>query len=103
LLSQRKEKPKFENPSIISPTSVVAECLFSESKYIFDDRRLGTTPEHVEEIMFLRCNHSLWDLHFFATHVLNSVDEEDPDEGIIQAEVVEDGAEGNAIVLDGNR
>jgi hypothetical protein len=33
---------------------VEVESLFSTSKYIFDDRRLGTTPEHVEQQMFLK-------------------------------------------------
>ena len=36
------------------------ESLFSTSKYIFDDRRLGTTPENVEQQMFLKENHFLW-------------------------------------------
>lgn len=81
--SRKKETPRYHNPSSISPTSVVVECLFSESKYVFDDRRLATTPEHIEELMFLRCNHSLWDLQFVTLNVINPNDD-DPDEGIIE-------------------
>ena len=45
---------KYINPKIISPTSVEVESLFSTSKYVFDDRRLGTTPEHVKQQMLLK-------------------------------------------------
>jgi hypothetical protein len=55
----------------IPPTSVKTESLFSESGYIFDDRRLGTTPEHIEQIMFLKVNRHLWDLEFVARNVVN--------------------------------
>ena len=62
LQTQKRSVRKFIDPAIVSPTSVVVESLFSESKYIWNDRRLGTTPEHIEEQMFLKCNHFLWDL-----------------------------------------
>lgn len=48
-----------------------AESLFSESGYIFDDRRLGTSPDHIEQLMFLKQNHHLWDLQFVAKNVVN--------------------------------
>lgn len=67
----------FINPKVISPTSVAAESLFSVSKYVFDDRRLATTPEHVEQQMFLKDNHFLWDLKFFTFNVYNLYDEDD--------------------------
>ena len=47
--------PKYIDASIIPPTSVMVESLFSESDYpAFDDRRLGTSPEHIEQVMFLK-------------------------------------------------
>jgi hypothetical protein len=61
---------EYLNVEGICPTSVIVESLFSQSKWIFNDRRMGTTPEHVEELMFLRCNHFLWDLEFFSSKVL---------------------------------
>jgi hypothetical protein len=48
------------NGDFISFMSVVVESLFSESQYCFGDRRLFTTPEHVEQQMFLRANRSYW-------------------------------------------
>ena len=77
LQTQKRSVRKFIDPAIVSPTSVVVESLFSESKYIWNDRRLGTTPEHIEEQMFLKCNHFLWDLEFFTLNVLNNVDGEE--------------------------
>lgn len=65
--------PKYIDASIIPPTSVMVESLFSESDYAFDDRRLGTSPEHIEQVMFLKKNHFLWDLEFFCREVLNGV------------------------------
>lgn len=48
----------------------MVESLFSQSKYIFNDRRLSTTPEHIEELMFLKTNHHLWDLEFVCKEVV---------------------------------
>ena len=59
------------NASIVPPTSVKVESLFSESGYIFDERRLATTPERIEQLMFLKTNRFLWDLEFVAQHVVN--------------------------------
>ena len=76
----KPRRDRSENSLILPlfpPTSVVVESLFSESKYIWNDRRLGTTPEHIEEQMFLKCNHFLWDLEFFTLNVLNNVDGEE--------------------------
>jgi hypothetical protein len=41
----------------------------------------GTTPEHVEQQMFLKENHFLWNLEFFTLKVYNQEedDEIDPD------------------------
>ena len=64
---------------MICPTSVLVESLFSESKWIFDDRRLATSPEHIEEFMFLKSNHSLWDLQFFSEKVYSIPAENDND------------------------
>jgi hypothetical protein len=44
---------------------------------VFDDRRLATAPEHVEQQMFLKDNHFLWDLKFFTFNVYNLYDEDD--------------------------
>ncbi len=75
------EKDKiYLDPKIISATSVEVESLFSVSKYVFDDRRLSTTPEHVEQTMFLKQNHFLWDLQFFTQRVYNKKEEEDDEE-----------------------
>ncbi len=75
-----KIKPKYLDPKLLSATSVDVESLFSVAKYVFDDRRLATTPEHVEEIMFLKENHFLWDLQFFTLHVYNENVDDDDDE-----------------------
>lgn len=72
--NREKKSVKFINPFIVSPTSVVVESLFSVAKYIWDDRRLATTPEHIEEGMFLKFNHHLWDLEFFTLNVYNQAD-----------------------------
>lgn len=68
--------------SVIPSTSVMAESLFSQSKYIFNDRRLSTTPEHVEEIMFLRTNHHLWDLEFVCKEIVISSSSETRNQNI---------------------
>ena len=75
-----KDVPKYLDPKIISATSVDVESLFSVAKFVFDDRRLATTPEHVEQIMFLKENHFLWDLQFFTLQVYNENDDDDDDE-----------------------
>lgn len=77
-----KDVPKYLDPKIISGTSVDVESLFSVAKFVFDDRRLATTPEHVEQIMFLKDNHFLWDLQFFTVHVYNENDDDDDDDEI---------------------
>jgi hypothetical protein len=46
--------------SFIACTSVVVESLFSQSRFYFDARRLGTSPEHIEQQMFLKANQELW-------------------------------------------
>jgi hypothetical protein len=64
--------------SKIPPTSVLVESLFSESGYIFDASRLGTSSTNIEELMFLKKNHFLWDLSL-VSELIN--DDSDDDEG----------------------
>jgi hypothetical protein len=69
---------------------VEVESLFSTSKFVFDDRRLGTTPEHVEQQMFLKDNHFLWNLEFFTRKVYNQYDHEDDDETVADETVADE-------------
>lgn len=81
-LIEKEVEKNYINPKIISATSVDVERLFSVSKYVFDSRRLATTPEHVEQQMFLKDNHFLWDLQFFNTKVYNLLEEDEDVEPI---------------------
>lgn len=47
-------KSKYIDCSFIPPGSVMVESLFSKAGHMFDDRRLATTPVHVEQQVFLR-------------------------------------------------
>jgi hypothetical protein len=82
------------NAAQIPPTSVVVESLFSESGYMFDDRRLATTPEHIEQLMFLKTNRFIWDIELVAKHVVNGLLRVEPDEDHNDSEVEIVGAEG---------
>lgn len=44
----------------LSPTSNIVERLFSIAKHVLSDRRKGMTPYHLELLLFLRCDKSLW-------------------------------------------
>jgi hypothetical protein len=74
----KKASPIYLDAKSIPSTSVSVESLFSQSGFIFNGRRLSTTPEHIEELMFLKINHSLWDLEFVAKHVVNAKDMDRP-------------------------
>lgn len=45
---------KYLDCTFIPPGSVMVESLFSIVGHMFDERRLGTTPIHIEEQVFLR-------------------------------------------------
>jgi len=49
------------DPSFLPCGSVEVESLFSVSSSLWTDRRLRTTPEHIESFMFLKFNRELWD------------------------------------------
>lgn len=70
------EKPSEEYilPDFVLPTSVIVESCFSIAKHLLPARRMNTTPAHIEEQMFLRYNHFLWDIDVL-NHVLNNHDQ----------------------------
>ena len=45
----------------VSPTSNIVERLFSVAKNVLSDNRKRMPPYHLELLLFLRCNKSLWD------------------------------------------
>ena len=49
-----------ESLNFIPPGTVIVESLFSIVGYMFDDRRMATTPTHIEEQVFLKVNRNLW-------------------------------------------
>ena len=51
---------KYINLNFILPGTVIVESLFSIVGYMFDDRRMATTPTHIEEQVFLKVNRNLW-------------------------------------------
>lgn len=67
LLNQASSVPKnkYRNINYVPVGSVMVESLFSMVGNLFDDRRLSTTPVHIEEQVFLRVNNHLWGLHSF--------------------------------------
>lgn len=52
---------KYINCNFILPGTIIVESLFSMVGYMFDDRRMSTTPPHIEEQVFLKVNRNLWD------------------------------------------
>jgi len=60
LLSEELQSKKYLDPSFIPCGSVEAESLFSIASAVWTDRRLFTTPEHIEAYMFLQYNRHLW-------------------------------------------
>lgn len=52
--------PQYMDVSFIACTSVLVESLFSQAGFYFDARRLGSTPEHIEQQMFLNANRDIW-------------------------------------------
>lgn len=55
--------------------SVIAESMFSLVGYLFDERRLSSTPVHSEEQVFLRINNHLWNLQSFVNIEIPELDE----------------------------
>ena len=56
---------KYLNVNFIPAGSVMVESLFSIVGHMFDDRRLSTSPVHLEEQVFLRMNNNLWNVQSF--------------------------------------
>jgi hypothetical protein len=46
----------------ILPTTNIVERLFSRAKIVMTDLRQSMTPRHLELLMMLRLNRSLWDV-----------------------------------------
>lgn len=59
------KKKKYMDVDFIPVGSVMVESLFSIVGYMFDERRLSTSPVHLEEQVFLRMNNHLWNLNSF--------------------------------------
>jgi hypothetical protein len=53
---------EYLDPSFIPIGSVEVESFFSVCSSVWGDRRLGTTPEHIESYMFLKTNQEFWDM-----------------------------------------
>lgn len=64
--------------AFIHATSVIVEALFSKSGHIFGDRRSSTTPEHIEEQIFLKENRELWDVDSVQL-IFNQIEKENKD------------------------
>lgn len=56
---------KYINLKFVLPGTVIVESLFSMVGYMFDDRRMATTPTHIEEQVFLKVNRKLWNEQTF--------------------------------------
>lgn len=54
LFADNLAKSKYIDCTFIPPGSVIVESLFSAVGWMFDDRRLATTPVHIEEQVFLK-------------------------------------------------
>jgi hypothetical protein len=67
ILKQASKPPekKYINVNFIPAGSVMVESLFSIVGHMFTDRRLSTSPVHLEEQVFLRINSSLWNVYSF--------------------------------------
>lgn len=69
-------KKKYMDVDFIPVGSVIVESLFSSVAYMFDEKRLSSTPVHVEEQVFLRINKHLWNLHSFVNNIeISELDE----------------------------
>jgi hypothetical protein len=69
-------KKKYMDVDFIPVGSVIVESLFSSVAYMFDEKRLSSTPVHVEEQVFLRNNKHLWNLHSFVNNIeISELDE----------------------------
>jgi hypothetical protein len=62
---------KYINLKFILPGTVIIESLFSVVGYMFDDRRMATTPIHIEEQVFLKVNRNYWNEQTFFTILKN--------------------------------
>jgi hypothetical protein len=60
--ASKKLVNKYINVNFIPPGSVIVESLFSMVGHMFDQRRLSSSPVHVEEQVFLRANRNLWNM-----------------------------------------
>lgn len=54
--------------SYVAATSNICERFFSGCKQVFTDLRKSMTHEHLNMLMMLKFNRSLWDLKTFAEH-----------------------------------
>lgn len=72
------KKGSYMNTRFIPPGSVIVESLFSSVSHIFNNRRLSTTPVHIEEQIFLKANNYLWNKNSFVKVQLNLEEENKP-------------------------
>lgn len=56
----REAARRFLDPSFIPHSTAAVESLFSMVGWLFDSRRLATTPLHLEQQVFLRVNRGYW-------------------------------------------
>ena len=77
ILNRTNKKPThYMDPSFLPCGSVEVESLFSVCSDIWTDRRLSTTPEHIESYMFLKMNKHLWNENLVAKVIGEAQNEE---------------------------
>lgn len=79
ILDNVRVETNYMDTSFISCGSVEVESIFSVSSHVWNDRRLGTSPEHVESFMFLKVNRHLWDERLVAEAIQACKDGEEID------------------------
>ena len=57
---RRSEAACYRSVNHILPTSNIVERLFSQAKFIMSDSRKHMDPEHLDQLLFLKYNKSLW-------------------------------------------
>jgi len=66
---------KYLDVSFIPCGSVEVESLFSVASHVWNNRRLGTSPENIESYMFLKMNRSLWNENLVAIAIQSAKNE----------------------------
>ena len=57
---QHRVKEEYIDTSFVSPTSNTVERLFNKVKLMNSDLRFSMTPEHLEQLLYLRMNSKFW-------------------------------------------